>query len=106
MPSNDRDVETLMTSDGNDELSDAASSDDQQSLSDSERDPAKGVNRDRDRLDQRRVLDLDPGRKPDQAARVDPDLIGQAAVQRDTVHPLNDRAAELILPGRTEITLT
>ena len=59
----------------------------------------------RERFHQRGVGHPRAGGKRHQAARVDPHLIGQTAVDRDAVHPLHGHAAQLVLTGGTTLAL-
>ena len=105
MAGNHRGIEPVMTGDGEDKLSDASRPDDEQRLLPSERGEMEGVEGNRERFNQRRVDNPRPSGKRHQAARVNPHLIGQTAVDRNAVHPLHACAAQLILTGGTAVAL-
>ena len=105
MASHDRGIPALMTGDGEDKLSDASRPDDEQRLLPSEPGEMEGVEGNGERFNQRRVGHAGPGGKRYQAARVNPHLIGQTAVDRNAVHPLHACAAQLILTGGTAVAL-
>jgi hypothetical protein len=106
MAGDHRHVDAFMGSDGHDQLADRSRPYDQYRLSCLQPCLVKGVERDRRRLDQRSVGQPEASRKRDQAPWLDPDLIRQAAINRQAVHPVEDLAAQLILTGRAAFAPT
>jgi hypothetical protein len=105
MAGHHRHVDTLTTGDSADKLTDASRPDDQQSISRVQSGLMNGMERDRDRFNQRSVGQPDAGRERDETARVHPDLIGQAAIDRNAVHSSHTGTAELVLTGGATVAL-
>jgi hypothetical protein len=66
--------------------------------------PVETVERHAEGLHQTGVLEGDPGGERRGARRVDPDLVGQAAVERDPVHGAERVAALGVDPGEAPVT--
>ncbi len=79
------DVDAACPRDGDECEADRAPADDQDSRAGLERDAPERVPRDRERLDEGADLRTDTGGQGDEATAVHDDLVGEAAVDRDTV---------------------